>query len=111
LVVMPPVLSTDLYHYALFGRMITTYGLDPYVTPGDALRSDPLWRFADWRHVSSHYGPLFTWISAGATWLGAGRPIGTALAFKAITALFNLGGCWAVRGLARARGRGDGTRV
>ena len=31
---MPPVLSADIYHYALFGRMVAFYGLNPYVVPG-----------------------------------------------------------------------------
>ena len=34
---MPPVLSSDIYHYALFGRMVSFYGLNPYAVPGAAI--------------------------------------------------------------------------
>ena len=60
LMLTPPTLSPDLYHYALFGRMILTRGLNPYVTAGNALADDPLFRLASWPDFSTHYGPVFT---------------------------------------------------
>jgi hypothetical protein len=107
LAVLPPVLSSDPFWYALFGRMTLT-GLNPYLTPADALSADPLWSYASWTNLRSHYGPTFLWISAGATWLGGGAPVGTALAFKGVVAAFNLVACWAVREVARSSGDGDG---
>jgi hypothetical protein len=107
LVLLPPVFSTDLFRYGLFGRMVLE-GDNPYLRPAGALASDPLWPYAGWRHLRSHYGAAFLWLSAGATLVGGGGPVGTALAFKAVMAAFNLAACFVVRQLARATGNGDG---
>jgi hypothetical protein len=108
LVLMPPVLSTDLFRYALFGRMVTVYDLNPYATQAHALSGDPLWQFAGWRHLRSHYGATFVWLSALTTWLGGPGPIGTAIAFKGLSAVFNGVACWGTWRLARETGGRDG---
>ena len=107
LVLLPPVFSTDLFFYGLFGKMILAGG-NPYLAPADSLSGDPLWAYASWTHLRSHYGPTFQWVSTGAAWLGGGGPLGTALAFKAVFALFNLLACWTVWRLARLRPGDDG---
>jgi hypothetical protein len=68
---MPPVLSADIYHYALFGRMVAFYGLNPYVLPGTVVSGDPIWPWVYWRDVTTHYGPAWTLLSAGAAAWGA----------------------------------------
>jgi hypothetical protein len=100
LLLVPPTLSSDLYHYALFGRMVAAHGWNPYVTTGNALAGDPLWPLASWQHLTSHYGPTFTWISAALAALGRGDPLATALWFKGAAALCDLGSCWLVWRLA-----------
>jgi hypothetical protein len=107
LVLLPPALSTDLYRYGLFGKMILM-GDNPYLLPADALAGDSLWPYAGWTHLRSHYGPTFLWVATGATRLGGGGPIGTALALKAVVAVFNLIACWTVRALARLKEDDDG---
>jgi hypothetical protein len=106
LVLLPPVLSTDLFFYALTGKLTLT-GLNPYVTPLDTLSADPLFPYASWQHLRNHYGPVFVWISAATARLGGGGPLGTALAFKSVAAACNLVSCWTVRQLARG-GDDDG---
>jgi hypothetical protein len=105
LIATPPVLSPDLYHYALFGRMIITRGLNPYVTPGNALHGDPLWPLAIWQDYTSHYGPVFTWLSVAAAWIGGGRPIATAIAFKTLATGFGGLAAWSAVGLAKQQNR------
>ena len=111
LVLTPPTMSKDLYHYALFGRMLVTQGLNPYVHPGDVLAGDPLWQLANWRDLTTHYGPVFTGLSALAAWLGGGGVIGTALAFKTLSAASSLTVLWAVWRLAAAQGRAPALRA
>jgi hypothetical protein len=106
-VLLPLTLSTDLYFYGLFGKMILAGG-NPYLNPGDALMDDPLWPHASWTHLRSHYGPIFLWLSAATSWLGGGGPLGTALAWKAMAAALNLFTCWIIWQLARAREGDDG---
>jgi hypothetical protein len=105
LVLTPPTLSSDLYHYALFGRMIVTRGLNPYVTTANALADDPLWPLASWRDHTTHYGPVFTGLSVVAAWIGGGGPVRTALAFKTLAAAGGALAAWSATALARKDGR------
>ena len=111
LVLTPPTMSKDLYHYALFGRMLVTQGLNPYLHPGDVLAGDPVWQLANWRDLTTHYGPVFTGLSALAVWLGGGGVIGTALVFKTLSAVSSLAVLWAVWRLAAPQGRGAAVRA
>ncbi|HVR60867.1 MAG TPA: polyprenol phosphomannose-dependent alpha 1,6 mannosyltransferase MptB [Polyangia bacterium] len=111
LIFLPPLLSEDLYHYALFGRMVSHYGLNPAITPGDAIARDPLWAFANWTDMPTHYGPTFTWLSALVTTIAGGSVYGTAVAFKTMAVLFNIASTWAILRLARERGDGDGDGI
>jgi hypothetical protein len=104
LIVMPPLLSEDLFPYALFGRMVSHYGLNPYVTVGDAISADPMWPFSRWRHLTTHYGPTFTWLSAAATLVSGSSVVATAIAFKAMASAFAFLTTWAIWRLARDRG-------
>jgi hypothetical protein len=105
LLLTPPALSKDLFHHALFGRMLVTRGLNPYLTPGDALAGEPLWTLANWRALPSHYGPVFTLLSALAAAVGRGDPLATALAFKALAAACGIVTVLAIAALARQDGR------
>lgn len=98
---MPPVLSSDIYHYILFGRMVADYGLNPYVVPGTAIRSDPFWHLAFWHDVTTHYGPVWTIVSAGLVMVTGQSVVGTVLAFKSCTALMSSVSCGLVYYLTR----------
>lgn len=67
LVIMLPLLfSRDVYSYAYYGRLVSTYRVNPYVlTPSD-YPLNSLWEYTwpGWRTTPSVYGPLFTWVSA-----------------------------------------------
>jgi hypothetical protein len=109
-VCMSPVLSSDIYHYALFGRMVAFYGLNPFVTMGTAIAGDPVYVyvFPEWREMHSHYGPVWTLLAAGASAVGGQSILLTVICFKATAALFSLANCWLVFALARRLGAGDG---
>jgi membrane-bound metal-dependent hydrolase YbcI (DUF457 family) len=61
----PPLPLTDVFNYLHYGRMPATYGLNPYVTPPVVARADPAYRFTNWHHLPSPYGPLFTLLTEG----------------------------------------------
>src|SRR5207248_10339961 len=75
---------------------------------GNAMIGDQTWPFAFWRDVTTHYGPVWTLISAGVAAESGRSVLLTALAFKATAALFNLANCLLVFRLARRLG-GDGS--
>src|SRR5262249_37113314 len=61
----PPLSLTDVFNYLHYGRMGATYGLNPYVALPLAARLDPAYRFSNWHHLPSPYGPLFTLVTEG----------------------------------------------
>ena len=85
LVLMLPLLfSRDVYSYAYYGRIVSTYGGNPYVlTPRD-FPLNSLWSLTwpGWRGTPSVYGPLFTWMSAALT--------GTAKSLRSLITGFQL---------------------
>jgi alpha-1,6-mannosyltransferase len=66
---LPLLFSRDVYSYAYYGRIWTSYGANPYVfTPSD-YPFNSLWTLTwpGWRATPSVYGPLFTWVSVVTT--------------------------------------------
>lgn len=90
LALVPPVGSTDVLNYAVYGR-IAALGHDPYVlTPAWLHKmADPVGELAPlaWRNTPSVYGPLATWAQMAGSRLGGGSMAGTVLALKVMTGL------------------------
>lgn len=83
----PPLALTDVFNYGLYGRMAAVDGLNPYrALPVQASR-DPLFALANWHHLRSPYGPLFTLGSEALATLG---PHGWLWAWKAVVVLASL---------------------
>ena len=61
----PPLLSHDVYAYAVHGRLLTLYGQNPYFARPDFLAavSDPAGHYVTWNWPSV-YGPIWTRIEA-----------------------------------------------
>lgn len=90
---MPPVLSSDIYNYALYGRMLSLHGLNPYVMAGGTVAGDPILAFAGWQERTTVYGPTWTLISAGVATLASQSVLSITLAFKGLAVFFNLANC------------------
>ena len=71
LVLGPPLPLTDVFNYELYGRMAAVHGLNPYRALPIAARHDPVFALANWHHLRSPYGPLFTWLSEALVGFGA----------------------------------------
>jgi hypothetical protein len=56
----PPLSLTDLFNYVQYGRMAPLHRLNPYVALPVAAAHDPSYRYSNWHHLPSPYGPLFT---------------------------------------------------
>jgi hypothetical protein len=69
ILLLPLLLSRDVFSYSYYGRIVSRYGANPYVQTPLNFPQDPLWRFTwpDWRGTSSVYGPLFVWLAAAIT--------------------------------------------
>lgn len=79
--IAPVMLSSDLYAYVVYGRAVSFYHDNPYLENSPVPSQDPFMPlFGAW--IPSWYGPLWTWICAGLTWL-TGDNVGlTVLVFR-----------------------------
>ncbi len=99
-VAAPPLLSTDLYRQAIYGRMVL-HGINPYATLASAVR-DPLQALATQTTATTTYGPAYTWLSALTVALFPSNPLGVALGWKTMSALAALGCALLAAPVARA---------
>jgi alpha-1,6-mannosyltransferase len=90
-VAAPPRQSSDLYSYAMYGRILAVHHANPYVAVPALFRHDPLYHLVTpvWRHTPSRYGVLFTLLSALGAWLVGGSVLALRLWFQ-IAALLAL---------------------
>jgi hypothetical protein len=101
--VAPPVLSSDIYQYAMNGRLAAVYHVNPYVVAPSAFSQDELFPFlfALWSNMSTPYGPAWTLMSAVTAGAAGQSALATIIAFKAMAGLFHLANCALVFLLAR----------
>src|SRR4051794_14587791 len=98
----PPLPLTDVFNYLHYGRMSALYGLDPYHALPLAAAFDPAYRFSNWHHLPSPYGPLFTLLTEGLAPLGL---IATYWVWKGIVLGGSLGTLAILAWAARRTGR------
>jgi hypothetical protein len=89
---LPLLFSRDVYSYAFYGRIVSTYRANPYgATPSDfPLNSLFSLTWPGWRSTTSVYGPLFTWISALMTSV-VKKPSEVVTSFQLLAAAASLG--------------------
>jgi hypothetical protein len=99
----PPLFSTDVFSYQMYGRMLAIYHANPYTHGANAILLDPLYNYigAAWIYTPSVYGPLFTFISAA---FASASIAGSELAFKLIAAAACAGTLYLIWQSARRRG-------
>jgi hypothetical protein len=89
---LPLVLSRDVYSYAFYGRISSLHHANPYVSTPSDFRGDRLFPLIgpQWRSTPDVYGPLFTLIAARLT-RALGRIGELITAFQVIAAAASLG--------------------
>jgi hypothetical protein len=61
----PPLMSTDVFSYGIYGRMGAIYHVNPYLATPRAVPFDPWYKLVDlrWSRTPTVYGPAFTALS------------------------------------------------
>jgi alpha-1,6-mannosyltransferase len=99
----PPLVSTDIFSYQMYGRLGAMYHANPYLQGPHAMALDPLYPFigAKWVTTPTVYGPVFSAMS----WVLAPLSIAASvLAYKAIATIASLATVALVWNAARLRG-------
>ena len=81
----PVMLSTDVFAYAFYGRVLQ-HGANPYA-PDASVTSDPFFALFNRQSLVSLYGPLWTLLSSWFTQITGDRVGGTVLLFRGFSAL------------------------
>jgi hypothetical protein len=64
LLLLPNLLSSDIYSYIEYGRIAAIHGGNPFTQPPSFFsKVDPFYRFVNWKNVASVYGPTWIYVS------------------------------------------------
>lgn len=105
--VVPPVYSSDIFSYAMFGRLSVIYDANPYVvTPLERAAADPLMTYVAWGDITSPYGPVWAMISAVVALGHHATPIALVLRFKLLSLAATLFNGWLIYQIVKKRSPG-----
>lgn len=57
LLMLPNLLSSDIYSYVAYGRIAAVHGGNPFIDTPSRFRFDPFYQYVYWKQVASVYGP------------------------------------------------------
>lgn len=102
ILVLPLLLSRDVFSYAYYGRIVSRYGGNPYAnTPANYPANDlSKYVWPGWRSTPSVYGTVFVWVAAAITSLFHSLTQ-TIFAFRALAIGAMLGSVWFVAKLVQ----------
>jgi ABC-type multidrug transport system fused ATPase/permease subunit len=116
LVVIPPLVSKDVFSNIFYGKIAARYHDNPYVVTPQRFSGDQLMVYVslNWKNTAIVYGPLHTYFSMLLN-LAAGEGItANIIVFKGAMALFHLANIliiWFILGLIAPRRRRLGTML
>ncbi|GER88369.1 hypothetical protein KDW_25310 [Dictyobacter vulcani] len=83
----PGILTTDVYAYASYGRLLTQYGANPYFVAPSAFPHDAIYSLLYWKDTVSIYGPIWTLVSAVLCLMGGSTQMSLILVFRCFALL------------------------
>ncbi|WP_126596438.1 hypothetical protein [Dictyobacter aurantiacus] len=85
----PAIMTTDVYSYSSYGRILAIYHANPYFVPPKAFPHDVVyqWLQPEWRKVVSIYGPIWTIVGALLALIGGSSQLGLVLVFRCFALL------------------------
>ena len=90
LVILPGLVSDDLYLYNLYGRTISVYGLNPIYHPPSSFPSDPHLQWVYWRDLPSSYGPIWLMLCAALSHVSADSVTLMVFVYRGAAAILHL---------------------
>lgn len=102
LLFLPLLYSRDTYSYAMYGRIVSQYGENPYVLTPASFTGDPLLELVGpkWLDTPPVYGPAFVTVSALVARV-ADAPIEHVHAYRVLAIVASLGVCLMLVALVR----------
>jgi hypothetical protein len=101
LVLVYPITAADVFEYIAYARITVEYGANPHLfRPADFL-DDPLMWYSAWPHITSPYGPLWTYLSTVVGVLSGSSLLSYMLLFKAVALAVHLANSGVIYGILR----------
>lgn len=98
--------SHDIFNYMFDARIVTRYGLSPYVFKALDFPADPWIRFMRWTHRYYPYGSLWLTLTILPSWIGGGKFILTLVLFKLLFFGLHLLNCLLIGKIVKLSGDG-----
>ncbi|MCL5435085.1 MAG: hypothetical protein M1405_01725 [Patescibacteria group bacterium] len=88
--------SYDLFNYIFDAKILTHYGLNPYLHKASDFTNDPMLNFMRWTHRDYPYGPSWLLLTVPLSYIGMNIFLPTFFLFKFLMGLSFLGSCYLV---------------
>lgn len=97
--------SDDLFSYIYRSRLISEYGVNPYVVPYDAFSTDKFYPFLKtiWSGTTAVYGPMFMVLGGALSYLGGNSLLANIAIFKFVFVLANIINCILVYKITKSK--------
>jgi hypothetical protein len=103
----PAALTSDIYSYASYGRLLAFYSANPYFVPPSAFPHDAVYNWLYWKDTVSIYGPIWTWVSALLSFFGGNGQMRVIFTFRVFAFAAHLLNIALVAATLRSMGRSD----
>jgi Dolichyl-phosphate-mannose-protein mannosyltransferase len=103
-VLLPLLISEDVYQYAMYGRIAGVHHANPYFSPAKLFPNDAFFPLTNpgWRSLPAPYGPGFILLARLITSL-TNRPLTVVFAFKLLSGAASVATMFLVANMARTR--------
>ncbi|GAC1505237.1 MAG: hypothetical protein NVS2B12_18690 [Ktedonobacteraceae bacterium] len=78
----PGILTSDIYSYVSYGRLVSLYAANPYFVPPAAFPHDAMYTWVYWKDTVSIYGPIWTAVSALLSFVSGTTQMGVIFTFR-----------------------------
>ncbi len=78
----PGILTSDIYSYASYGRLLAFYAANPYFVPPSAFPHDAIYNWVYWKDTVSIYGPIWTAVSVLLSFISGTGQMGVIFTFR-----------------------------
>ena len=90
LLLVYPITAADVFEYISYARILVYHGANPHVFRPADFYEDPLMWYSAWPHITSPYGPLWTYVSGVIGLLSGSSLLTYLLLFKGLALAVHL---------------------
>jgi len=90
LLLVYPITAADVFEYIAYARIMTHHSANPHVFRPADFYDDPLMWYSAWPHITSPYGPLWTYVSGVIGRLSGSSLLTYLLLFKGLALAVHL---------------------